>query len=281
MNTYCTPLFDGERRDRLIQQAAPLTLDDPDAQLGFTDRLAREQHGWTRDYSAAVVREYKRYFVLMALSTRPVTPSEAIDQVWHLHLVYTHSYHAWCDALVGRYMHHGPTKGGASEGTRFEGQYEYTLALYEAVFGETPPAHIWPDAKTRFSPSERSVWVKADELRARVYAPRLVMAATLVLGMLLGVILVKTPVHWPGAFETTYAQSSTQNDDAYEDSDDSSLIVLGLIAGVLGIIFLFALTNPKSRGKDGGSGCSGSWGGCGGGGGCSSGCGAGCGGCGG
>ena len=47
----------------------------------------------------------------MAVSDHPVTPSIEVDQVWHLHLIYTRQY--WND--FAKHMpfepHHGPTKG--------------------------------------------------------------------------------------------------------------------------------------------------------------------------
>ncbi|MEK6230809.1 MAG: hypothetical protein N2A42_03075 [Luteolibacter sp.] len=33
--------------------------------------------------------EYKRFVALAMLAGHPVTPSEEVDQAWHLHLVYT------------------------------------------------------------------------------------------------------------------------------------------------------------------------------------------------
>ena len=86
-----------------------------------------------------------------------VTPSDEVDQAWHLHLTYTRSY--WdglCDAVLGRALHHGPTKGGQAEGDRFENQYERTLASYRAAFGEEPPEDIWPPSAVRFGEAASS-----------------------------------------------------------------------------------------------------------------------------
>ena len=80
-----------------------------------------------------------------------VTPSDAVDQAWHLHLTYTRDYwQAFCPQVLGSDLHHGPTKGGPAERHRFYHQYAATLAAYEAAFGTAPPPEIWPAARRRF-----------------------------------------------------------------------------------------------------------------------------------
>lgn len=125
-------------------------LDDASASLTFTRRLARE-NGWDHTFAVRVVEEYKRFVFLAMTAGHQVTPSDEVDQAWHLHLTYTRSY--WdelCGEVLGRPLHHGPTKGGQQEGDRFEDQYEQTLASYREAFGEEPPADIWPPCEIRF-----------------------------------------------------------------------------------------------------------------------------------
>jgi uncharacterized protein (TIGR04222 family) len=75
----------------------------------------------------------------------PVSPSEDVDQVWHLHLAYTKSYwQEFCGEILKRPFHHNPTKGGAEESAKFETWYANTLASYRKFFGEEPPKDIWP-----------------------------------------------------------------------------------------------------------------------------------------
>ncbi|MBX9883642.1 MAG: hypothetical protein K2X68_01590 [Novosphingobium sp.] len=119
-----------------------------DAELSFVRRLARE-NGWSAAHAARVFEEYRRFLYLAVTAPHPVTPSDAVDQAWHLHLTYTRDY--WdrlCAQVLGRALHHGPTKGGHAEGTRFFEQYAQTLRSYEAAFGPAP-ADIWPDARRR------------------------------------------------------------------------------------------------------------------------------------
>ncbi|MFM8579143.1 MAG: TIGR04222 domain-containing membrane protein [Planctomycetaceae bacterium] len=125
-------------------------LDDSIARLTFTARLARE-NGWTIGHALRVVHEYRRFIFLARTAAHQVTPSEEVDQAWHLHLVYTRDY--WdilCHDVLGGPLHHGPTRGGAHECDRFDDQYRRTLSTYAEVFDETPPADIWPPAERRF-----------------------------------------------------------------------------------------------------------------------------------
>ena len=137
--------------DKLWQQVAAFELDDGQSALSFTQRLARE-NGWSLSFARRVIEEYRRFIYLAVRAGHPVTPSDEVDQVWHLHLVYTRSY--WeelCGKVLEKPLHHGPTKGGPSEGTKFHDWYERTLASYERIFGTRPPPEIWPGVETRFS----------------------------------------------------------------------------------------------------------------------------------
>jgi len=126
-------------------------LDEPAAQFTFGQRLARE-NGWDAEYTLRVIEEYKKFIFLCCVSPDGVTPSDAVDQAWHLHLTYTESY--WsklCRDTLGQQIHHNPTKGGTSEAVRYDSYYTSTAKLYSVMFGQEPPTDIWPDNEQRFS----------------------------------------------------------------------------------------------------------------------------------
>lgn len=134
-------------RLRKIEQ---FEFDVPGTRLRFVDRLARE-NGWSLSFSRRVINEYKRFCFLAKEAGHPVTPSEHVDQAWHLHLVYTRSYwEDFCPNYLGHPLHHGPTKGGKAEGEKHVDWYDKTIASYGRIFGETPPADIWPSSAMRF-----------------------------------------------------------------------------------------------------------------------------------
>lgn len=143
----------------LLGRIEAFPLDEPGASLPFTSRLAREQ-GWTHAFAARVVGEYRRFLYLAMTAGHPVTPSEEVDQAWHLHLVYTKSYwHGLCRDVLGRDLHHEPTTGGAREGAKFVDWYAKTLESYQVVFGHPAPAEIWPDPARRFANAAAGRWI--------------------------------------------------------------------------------------------------------------------------
>lgn len=133
------------------QKILDFQLDDPMAAFKFSERLARE-NGWNLHYTHRVISEYKKFIFLCCVSDKDVTPSDAVDQAWHLHLTFTRSYWiALCRDTLGRELHHNPTKGGADEAIKYDGFYTDTNYLYHEFFDELPPADIWPDNTKRFS----------------------------------------------------------------------------------------------------------------------------------
>jgi hypothetical protein len=137
--------------DPLWQKIVTFSIDDPDSALTFTDRLSRE-NGWSMEFAVRAVGEYKKFMYLLCIADHPLTPSDQVDQVWHLHLIYTRSYWIdWCQQTLNRDIHHGPTKGGASEGEKFFDWYEKTKELYRSTFGIEANTDLWPNGDDRFS----------------------------------------------------------------------------------------------------------------------------------
>lgn len=187
--TKSSDIFDTERPsgpdDSLWTAIRSFPLDDPEADLSFTRRLARD-HLWTDDFAARVVAEYRRFLYLMATGTETVTPSEAVDEAWHLHLSYTRSY--WdelCGRIVGRPLHHDPTRGGEDERDRFRAAYALTLSRYRDTFRAPAPADIWPDADTRFAVAGgyRTVALRDHWIMRRLWSPRVGRGLAMLGGM--------------------------------------------------------------------------------------------------
>ncbi len=230
--------------DPLWSKLEAFELDVNGDSLTFTRRLARE-NGWSPDFAGRVVEEYRRFLFLAMRAGHPVTPSDEVDQAWHLHLVYTHSY--WdelCGEVLGRPLHHGPTRGGRAEDDKYHEWYEKTLASYKRVFGRTPPADIWPEAGRRFSSEMRwrRVNVAACWLLPKSKVKR--VAALLVGGTCLGGLL-----------------AACSGGDAAENS-----ILALIIVGVLTLILILAASAAKrtksGQGSNDSHGCTGPSSGC-------------------
>lgn len=125
------------------------SFENDDLARDLVKRIALEQR-WTLDKTRAAVLEYRKFCFLFLVSDHAVTPSVEVDAVWHTHLLYTRDYwDVFCKDVLKTPLHHGPTKGGQAEQSRFYDQYAKTLASYAKYFGR-PPEEFWPKSSKRF-----------------------------------------------------------------------------------------------------------------------------------
>src|SRR5262245_1895624 len=117
----------------LFDQLMAFQIDEPTAQLTFARRLARE-NGWTLEFAQRVIVEYKKFLFLAVTAGHVVSPSEQVDQAWHLQLTYTRSYrNDLCPNSLGKPIHHNPTTGGTAELARFIDLYNQALHSYRQL----------------------------------------------------------------------------------------------------------------------------------------------------
>ena len=135
----------------LWEKITQFKIDDENSDFTFSKRLARENN-WSLEYSKKVIDEYKKFIFLCCVTKTGVTPSDQVDQAWHLHLTYTKSYWIdFCKNTLEKEIHHNPTKGGKSEATKFDDFYSKTKEDYKTLFEKEPPIEIWPSNENRFS----------------------------------------------------------------------------------------------------------------------------------
>lgn len=248
----------------LWDQIRGFDIDGGPAKLTFTQRLARENQ-WPLEYAEAVVYEYRRFLFLAMVAGHPVTPSDEVDQAWHLHLLYVDSYwNRLVKDVLPHPLEHGPTKGGAAERAKYFDWYAKTLEAYRKWFGEEPPHGIWPAPAARFD----HLYARINLKTSYVVPKRLIRRLTTFAGMALAVLL-------PGLLIWANPDMRT--------SQRIALLFLAGVGIVIGAGILSQLDQPPTQKKNDAGGCSGG-GGCGSSpdGGCGSDGGAGgCGGCGG
>ena len=96
-------------------------------------------YGWDDSLANAAVDAYRAFFSLKQReedwNARKLSPSPIVDQVWHMHLLDTLSYHAACG---NNFIHHDP-RGGVDEFARAK-RYARTVELLGVVASE-----IWPE----------------------------------------------------------------------------------------------------------------------------------------
>jgi uncharacterized protein (TIGR04222 family) len=131
----------------LYARLATYSFDTPGAPMPYSRRLA-EREGWSAPFTEAVIAEYKRFAFLAVTSEHMAAPSKAIDAAWHLHLEYTREYwDVFCADVLHKKLHHTPGTGAPEEAAFYSRCYEHTIERYTAVFGDEPPASIWPRKK--------------------------------------------------------------------------------------------------------------------------------------
>jgi len=122
--------------------------DAPDAPVPYSKRLA-EAEGWSSLHTLTVIEEYKRFAYLAVFAGHPVTPSEAIDAAWHLHLQYSEEYwKVFCGEVLRAPLHHAPGVGAPDEDDAYAQQYQQTLDSYRSMFGMEPPPDVWPQPES-------------------------------------------------------------------------------------------------------------------------------------
>ncbi len=169
----------------LWQRLAVYQIGPAHASLTFAQRLARENR-WSHAFTDRVIREYKRFCYLAVTAGHEMTPSDAVDQAWHLHLTYTRDYwERFCTDVLGTPLHHGPTQGGTGERERFFVQYAATLKAYEDAFGQPPPEDVWPAASRRFNVDPRAARINPADviILPRKWVYTAVAAAALILAL--------------------------------------------------------------------------------------------------
>ncbi len=153
-NKTSRPTHSSSLDSQLWQSLKHFSVDKPGTQLTFTRRLA-EENRWTRQYAERVFEEYKRFLYLAVAADHAASPSDAVDQAWHLHLAYTKSY--WdelCGKLLKSPLHHLPTQGGPTEDKKQSDLYRRTLESYERAFGQPAPTDIWPRGTQGIKPEK-------------------------------------------------------------------------------------------------------------------------------
>ena len=88
------------------------------------------------------IAEYRRYMTLVSLGYAPLNMfSQQVDEVWHMHILFTQDYANFCEQTLGHFLHHNPKTVQEGVEERKEGAARF-IEAYTTVFGSQPPS-IW------------------------------------------------------------------------------------------------------------------------------------------
>jgi hypothetical protein len=123
-----------------------------------------EAYGWTLTESRINVWNFFERFMTMKIlmfdtNADKISPSEIVDDVWHVALLYTAEYSEFCGInAFGYFMHHRPQGASVAEKDAQLIRYRDTHMLYLLCFGK-PDYRVWPDPF--HLNKDHSDWVKA------------------------------------------------------------------------------------------------------------------------
>jgi hypothetical protein len=118
---------------QLVSSVEKLNFDAKGAELTFSARV-KEETGWDDARLTPALREYRRFLALAAISSEPLVPSQSIDAVWQVHLLYNRHYiSGLCGQTLKKLLHRKPAKTADFD---LNAAYARTLALYEEKFGQ-------------------------------------------------------------------------------------------------------------------------------------------------
>ncbi|WP_223598204.1 hypothetical protein [Chryseobacterium sp. GVT01B] len=226
------------------------SLDAPNAAFPFSKKLAKEE-SWSLDFAKKAIEEYKKFVYLCCILPNGASPSEIVDKVWHMHLIYTQNYwEEFCPNILKRTLHHHPSQGGNKERVKHENWFEDTMSGYRNIFQQEAPEEIWKGKKKK---SKLRLWMRKMAFFAPIF-----------------ILLLLFSCSEGGSFTGLLVTAVVF----------AIIFILGIITSIIGD---GEISDPNRKDKQsndgaGGGSCGGSS--CSGGGGCGGGCG-GCGGCGG
>jgi hypothetical protein len=75
--------------------------------LSDVESRVKARMNWSDGYARDILAEYRKFMALIVLNPdKAYGMVEAVDEVWHQHLLDTRDYMTMCDAIVGGMIHH-------------------------------------------------------------------------------------------------------------------------------------------------------------------------------
>lgn len=93
------------------------------------------------------LEQLKRYYAVSILEHERGTPhaiSQHVDPFWHMHIIFTIDYRAFCDRVFGRYLNHVPLDfDEKTEVEEIKALYDRTVEIQKRIFKRVNYAW-WP-----------------------------------------------------------------------------------------------------------------------------------------
>lgn len=101
-------------------------------------KLIKEKIAKTDVEADGMIAEYRKYMALYVIRPGERFPmSVPLDPVWHMHIICTKDYAAFCQTVFGRFLHHDPSVT-EEELVVVNKRFEELKGFYREYFGDSP-----------------------------------------------------------------------------------------------------------------------------------------------
>ncbi|WP_267403617.1 MULTISPECIES: hypothetical protein [unclassified Chryseobacterium] len=237
------------QNDLLWNRLQGFSLDKANVNFPFSKKLAKEEN-WSEDFTAKAIEEYKKFVYLCCILPNGASPSEIVDKVWHMHLIYTQNYwEEFCPNILQQKLHHHPSNGGQNENEKHKNWFSETLTNYEKIFQEIPPHEVWLTKKEQ--PRRKKFWLNSFKILSILSVFFILSSCSDGIDNLLTVISIAGPFIFVIIFLMSKIFGEDNNKDRHKNDNGSS----GSCGG----------SSSSCNSSSCGSSCGGGCGGCGGG----------------
>ncbi len=95
-----------------------------------------DKYKWGESEAQEAFEDLKRYLWLCAVTGKPLVPSVRIDELWHNFILFTMDYAEFCQAKLGRFMHHRPRRRDDKDELGHSSPVGVTICLATEAFGQ-------------------------------------------------------------------------------------------------------------------------------------------------
>ncbi|MFF3884002.1 glycine-rich domain-containing protein [Streptomyces sp. NPDC001914] len=131
--------------ERPVDLTEPTTLLLPEVAGQLINRITTDHPEISVDLARRIVGQTAAF--IAASGRQPgqsLAPSALVDIGWHAFLLHTVDYAAFCERVVGRFVHHVPTDDGQEAAGEVQQTRKRTIAAIEAA-GYAVDSELWPD----------------------------------------------------------------------------------------------------------------------------------------
>lgn len=101
----------------------------------------QEARNLSTEDAARACTELSKFLEICARSDQPLSPSVAVDDVWHEFILHTQDYAEYCENTFNKMIHHHPVRTAPVD--EIAESYQRTISLLLLHFGEIDN-RLWP-----------------------------------------------------------------------------------------------------------------------------------------